>query len=174
MLPWLQLTPGGHECVCIVWDIIEKCVHCSSMQCCISCIQLQCHTVKSLWSAPRPHRYNSLPFYKSLLKGCVFDPQRMAAFHFCSPHVWLNISIWDESVTSFLALPHCLFGWFSIVHTSGRMAKPETKIAYCHNNPCACYEVSSMVWHCCCIFQVTVLNHFSIMYDRILRLFAFH
>ena len=47
MLPWLQLTPGGHECVCIVWDIVEKCVHCSSMQCCISCIQLQCHTVKS-------------------------------------------------------------------------------------------------------------------------------
>ena len=87
MLTWLQLTPGGCECVCIIRGIVEKCVNCSSMQCYISCIQLQCHTVKSLWSAPRPHRYNSLPFYKSLLKGCVFDPQQMAAFHFCSPHV---------------------------------------------------------------------------------------
>lgn len=39
--------------------------------------------------------------------------------------MWLNISIWDESI---LALPHCLFGWFSIPHKSGRMAKSETKI----------------------------------------------
>lgn len=167
MLPWLQLTPEGCECVCIVWDTVEKCVHCSSMQCCISCIQLQCHTVKSLWSAARPHRYNSLPFYKSLLKGCVFDPQRMAAFHFV--HLmcrWIS----PFETHSLLSPIVCLVG---PVHKSGWMAKSETKIAYCHHDPCACYEVSTMVWHCCCIFQVTVLNHFSIMYDRILRLFAF-
>ena len=87
--------------------------------------------------------------------------------------MWLNISIWNESI---LALPHCLFGWFSIPHESGRMAKSESKMAYanCHHNQCACYEVITMVWHCCCIFQVTVLNYFSIMYDRILRWFGFH